>query len=147
MTKAEAWELVRNIPFEVAVTIRPVMIDPALQTTFLLSAHLIIFWLSQDSKGLYIVPLLFAYTPLVSGEFMEVMQIGFFALFGIYATNALIQWHAEGPIGLVTVTMLILGAIGAYWPLALLPNLFGAALVLGAIFLSVRKAKAMEAAT
>jgi len=118
MTKAEAWELVRNIPFEVAVTIRPVMIDPALQTTFLLSAHLIIFWLSQDSN----VTPPFAYTPLVSGEFMEVMQIGFFALFGIYATNALIQWHAEGPIGLVTVTMLILGAIG-------------------------RKAKAMEAAT
>ena len=94
MTKAEAWELVRNIPFEVAVTIRPVMVDQSVQVGYLLTAHLIIFWLSQDSnvtppvclaafaaagiagsrpmatgfeswkiaKGLYIVPLLFAYT-------------------------------------------------------------------------------------
>jgi TRAP transporter 4TM/12TM fusion protein len=154
MTKAEAWELVRNIPFEIAVTIRPVMVDASLQTTFLLTAHLIIFWLSQDSnvtppvclaafvaagiagsrpmatgfeswkiaKGLYIVPLLFAYTPLISGDFLEVAQIGFFALFGIYATNALIQWYAEGPIGLVTAPLLVLGAVGAYWPLATLVN-------------------------
>ena len=171
MTSAEGWELMRNIPFEVAVTIRPLMIDPALQATFLLTAHLIIFWLSQDSnvtppvclaafaaagiagsrpmatgfeswkiaKGLYIVPLLFAYTPLISGEFIEVLQIGFFALFGIYATNALIQWHSEGPIGLVTALLLVLGAIGAYWPLALLPNILGAAAVLMVIFLSTRK--------
>ena len=165
MSKSEAWSLVRAIPFEVAVTIRPVMVDPTLQTTFLLTAHLIIFWLSQDSnvtppvclaafvaagiagsrpmktgfeswkiaKGLYIVPLLFAYTPLISGELHEVLQIGFFALFGIYATNALIQWYAEGPIGLITAPLLALGAVGAYWPLALVPNLFGAALILGVI--------------
>ena len=170
MSKAEAWELVRNIPFEIAVTIRPALIDPSLQTTFLLTAHLIIFWLSQDSnvtppvclaafaaagiagsrpmatgfeswkiaKGLYIVPLLFAYTPLVSGDLSEVLQIGFFALFGIYATNALIQWHAEGPIGILTASLLVFGAIGAYWPLALLPNIAGAVFVLTAIVLSSR---------
>lgn len=173
MTKAEAWSLVRAIPFEVAVTIRPVMVDPALQTTFLLTAHLIIFWLSQDSnvtppvclaafvaagiagsrpmktgfeswkiaKGLYIVPLLFAYTPLISGELIEVLQIGFFALFGIYATNALIQWYAEGPIGWVTAPLLVVGAMGAYWPLALLPNLVGAGLILGVIIWTSRVEK------
>ncbi len=173
MTRPEAWELVRNIPFEIAVTIRPVMIDPALQTTFVLTAHLIIFWLSQDSnvtppvclaafaaagiagsrpmatgfeswkiaKGLYIVPLLFAYTPLVSGEMIEVLQIGFFALFGIYATNALIQWYSEGPIGIVTAPMLVLGAVGAYWPLALLQNVVGATLVVAVILISKRNAK------
>ena len=170
MTKAEAWSLIRAIPFEVAVTIRPVMVDPALQTTFLLTAHLIIFWLSQDSnvtppvclaafvaagiagsrpmktgfeswkiaKGLYIVPLLFAYTPLISGELIEVLQIGFFALFGIYATNALIQWYAEGPIGWVTAPLLGLGAVGAYWPLAFLPNLVGAVVILGVIIWTSR---------
>ena len=171
MSRADAWELVRNTPFEVAVTIRPVLVDPGLQVTFLLTAHLIIFWLSQDSnvtppvclaafvaagiagskpmatgfqswkiaKGLYIVPLLFAYTPLISGEFIEVIQIGFFALFGIYATNALIQWYAEGPIGIVTVPMLVLGAVGTYWPLELLANLAGALLVIGVIVLSSRR--------
>jgi len=141
MTKAEAWELVRNIPFEVAVTIRPVMVDPALQTTFLLTAHLIIFWLSQDR--LYIVPLLFAYTPLISGEFTEVLQIGFFALFGIYATNALIQWYAEGPIGIVTASLLVLGAIGAYWPLSLFHNIAGAGIVLGVIIWTSRERSKM----
>ncbi len=173
MTRAEAWELVRNIPFEIAVTIRPVMIDPELQLTFLLTAHLIIFWLSQDSnvtppvclaafaaagiagsrpmatgfaswkiaKGLYIVPLLFAYTPLISGDLAQIMQIGFFALFGIYATNALIQWYAEGPIGIVTAPLLVLGAVGAYWPLAWMPNLVGAALVLGVIIWTARQPK------
>jgi TRAP transporter 4TM/12TM fusion protein len=172
MTKPEAWELIRNIPFEIAVTIRPVMVDPTMTTTFLLTAHLIIFWLSQDSnvtppvclaaftaagiagsrpmatgfeswkiaKGLYVVPLLFAYTPLISGELIEVMQIGFFALFGIYATNAIIQWYAEGPIGPITVPLLVLGAIGAYWPLAIVPNLVGAGMVLGAIVISRRRA-------
>tara|TARA_R110002096_G_scaffold103102_3_gene227345 strand:+ start:1284 stop:3497 length:2214 start_codon:yes stop_codon:yes gene_type:complete len=173
MTKAEAWELIRNIPFEVAVTIRPVLIDPALQTTFLLTAHLIIFWLSQDSnvtppvclaaftaagiagsrpmatgfeswkiaKGLYVVPLLFAYTPLISGDLIEILQIGFFALFGIYATNALIQRHAEGPLGPITLPLLIFGGIGAYLPLALLPNIAGAGAVVAAIVLSSRRAR------
>lgn len=171
MTKPEAWELIRNIPFEVAVTIRPVMVDPTLQTSFLLTAHLIIFWLSQDSnvtppvclaaftaagiagsrpmatgfeswkiaKGLYVVPLLFAYTPLISGELIEVLQIGFFALFGIYATNAMIQWYAEGPISPFMAVLLVLGAIGAYWPLALLPNIAGAAVIVTVIVLSSRR--------
>lgn len=176
MSKAEAWELVRNIPFEIAVTIRPVLVDPTLQTTYLLTAHLIIFWLSQDSnvtppvclaaftaaaiagsrpmatgfeswkiaKGLYIVPLLFAYTPLISGDFFEVLHIGFFALFGIYATNALIQWYAEGPIGIVSVLALVLGAIGAYWPLAWLPNIAGALLVMAVIVTSSRRRAAAQ---
>jgi TRAP transporter 4TM/12TM fusion protein len=170
MTKAEAWELMRNIPFEIAVTIRPVLVDPTLLTTFLLTAHLIIFWLSQDSnvtppvclaaftaagiagskpmatgfeswkiaKGLYVVPLLFAYTPLISGDFAQVMQIGFFALFGIYATNALIQWYAEGPIGILSVLLLITGAIGAYWPLAWIPNIIGAAIIIAVVLMSRR---------
>ena len=170
MTKSEAWELIRNIPFEIAVTIRPVMVDPTLQVSYLLTAHLIIFWLSQDSnvtppvclaaftaagiagsrpmatgfeswkiaKGLYIVPLMFAYTPLISGEFIEVLQIGFFALFGIYATNALIQWYAEGPIGPFSAVLLVLGAVGAYWPLALVANIAGAAAIMAVVVMSVR---------
>lgn len=175
MTRAEAWELIGAIPFEVAVTIRPVLVDPAIAPTFLLTAHLIIFWLSQDSnvtppvclasftaagiagsrpmatgfeswkiaKGLYIVPLLFAYTPLISGNLMEVMQIGFFALFGIYATNALLQWYSEGPIGLVEVPALAAGAVLAYWPLYLWANLCGAVLVLFVIYISRQKARSM----
>ncbi len=175
MSREEAWSLIKAIPFELAVTIRPVLVDPAAQMTFLLTAHLIIFWLSQDSnvtppvclaafaaagiagsrpmatgfeswkiaKGLYIVPLLFAYTPLISGAWYEVIQIGGFALFGIYATNALIQWYAEGPLNWLTVPLFIFGAIGAYWPLAILPNILGALFVVGAIALSARTARSL----
>lgn len=170
MTMDEAWAFLGSIPFEVAVTIRPVLVDPTLQTTFLLTAHLIIFWLSQDSnvtppvclaafaaagiagskpmatgfeswkiaKGLYIVPLLFAYTPLISGTWPEILHIGFFALFGIYATNALIQWYAEGPMKPVIAVGFILGAILSYWPLFLLANVAGAVLVVACILLSKR---------
>ncbi len=179
MSHDQAWELVAAIPFELAVTIRPLLVDPSAQITFLLTAHLIIFWLSQDSnvtppvclaaftaagiagsrpmatgfeswkiaKGLYIVPLLFAYTPLISGEWYEMMQIGFFALFGVYATNALIQWYSEGPIGPVLALVLVAGAVGAYWPLNWAANLVGAVLVVAVIVLSKRKGIAREAAT
>ncbi|MEP3297981.1 MAG: TRAP transporter fused permease subunit [Pseudoruegeria sp.] len=166
MTRAQAWDLVGAMPFEIAVTIRPALIDPAVATTFLLTAHLIIFWLSQDSnvtppvclaaftaagiagsrpmatgfeswkiaKGLYVVPLMFAYTPLISGEFIEVIQIGFFGLFGIYATNALIQQYSEGPIGILENCGLVVGAVLAFWPLNLIANIVGAVVILAIIF-------------
>jgi len=126
MTKAESWELIAAIPFEIAVTLRPRPMATGFES-----------W--KIAKGLYVVPLLFAYTPLVSGSAAEIMQIGFFALFGIYATNALIQWYAEGPIGPASAAALVLGAAGAYWPLALGANIAGAALVLGVIVLSARR--------
>ena len=168
MTRAEAWDLVAAIPFEVAVTIRPVLMDPAVAASFLLSAHLIIFWLSQDSnvtppvclaaftaagiagsrpmatgfeswklaKGLYIMPLMFAYTPMISGSFAEILQLGFFALFGIYAVNAVIQKYSEGPVGPLAMAGFVAAAVLCFWPLEWLPNLAGAALVLLLIFLS-----------
>jgi TRAP transporter 4TM/12TM fusion protein len=179
MTREQAVALMGAMPFELALVIRPAIVDPALLTTFLLTAHLIVFWLSQDSnvtppvclaaftaagiagskpmatgfqswkiaKGLYIVPLMFAYTPLISGEWYEVMQIGFFGLFGIYATNALIQFYSEGPLNLFTVPMLIVGAAGAYWPLNLPANIGGAVLVLAVISLSTRALKRQLGAT
>ena len=176
MTRPEARDLVAAIPFEVAVTIRPVLVDPAIAATFLLTAHLIIFWLSQDSnvtppvclaaftaagiagsrpmatgfeswkiaKGLYIMPLMFAYTPLISGEFLEVAQIGLFGLFGIYATNVLIQNYSEGSLGLFDYPAVVAGAVLAFWPLELLANLGGAALVLLVFFRTKAKAGALR---
>lgn len=86
-------------------------------TKYLLAAHLIIFWLSQDSnltppvclaafaaagiagtapmrtgveswklgKGLYIVPLLFAFSPLITGEWIERFEVFGFGIVGIAA--------------------------------------------------------------
>lgn len=178
MLREEAVALMAAMPFEMAITVRPLLVDPAIQTSFLLTAHLIIFWLSQDSnvtppvclaaftaagiagskpmatgfeswkiaKGLYIVPLMFAYTPLLTGSFNEILQIGFFALFGIYATNALIQRYAEGPLNPLLYVLIIAGAVGAYWPLNWTANLIGAGLVLTVIVLSGRRGRERERA-
>lgn len=177
MLREEAVALMAAMPFELAITVRPLLVDPALQAGFLLTAHLIIFWLSQDSnvtppvclaaftaagiagskpmatgfeswkiaKGLYIVPLMFAYTPLITGTVPQMLQLGFFALFGIYATNVLIQRYAEGPLNPLLYGLIIAGAVGAYWPLNWTANLAGAALVVVAIVLSKRKAAAEPA--
>jgi len=135
---------------------------------YLLTAHLIVFWLSQDSnvtppvclaaftaagiagskpmatgveawkiaKGLYIVPLMFAYTPLVTGDAALVIQIGGFALFGIYAVNALIQRYAEGPLAWWSYVLLIVGAAGAFTPGHWVFNIGGAMLVVLTVALS-----------
>ena len=163
MTHSEAWNLIGAIPFEVAATIRPVLVDEASATMYLLIAHLIIFWLSQDSnvtppvclaaftaaaiagsrpmatgfeswkiaKGLYIIPLMFAYTPLISGDWAQVLHIGFFGLFGIYAVNALIGWYSEGPIGIKEAMVLGVGGALAFYPLDIIANGAGAILVVG----------------
>ena len=162
MAREEALELLAAMPFELIITVRPLLVDPTVQVTFLLTAHLIIFWLSQDSnvtppvclaaftaagiagsrpmatgfqawkiaKGLYIVPIMFAYTPLISGSFFEVLQIGIFALFGIYAVNAIIQYYAEGPLALWHLPLL--------GPLNWTANLGGAVLVIGVVIMSRR---------
>ena len=174
LTYDEAVQLMAAIPFEVAVTLRPLLVDTETLTTFLLIAHLIIFWLSQDSnvtppvclaaftaagiaksppmatgfqawklaKGLYIVPLMFAYTPLISGNWMEICQLGFFALFGIYGLNVTIQNYAEGPLKLWYWPLIIGGVIGAFWPLHWVANIVGALLIVAVVVLSSRHQKA-----
>jgi TRAP transporter 4TM/12TM fusion protein len=176
MLREEAVALMAAMPFELAITVRPLLVDPVVQASFLLTAHLIIFWLSQDSnvtppvclaaftaagiagskpmatgfeswkiaKGLYIMPLMFAYTPLLTGSLGEILQIGFFALFGIYATNALIQRYAEGPLNPLLYVLIICGAVGAYWPLNWAANIAGAGLVIVAIIVSRRRGRAVD---
>ena len=140
-------------------------------TTFLLTAHLIVFWLSQDSnvtppvclaaftaagiagskpmatgveawkiaKGLYIVPLLFAFTPMIGADLPELLRIGVFSLAGIYALNALLQRYSEGPIPWWGYPVFIIGAIGCFIPLNWALNLAGTAAVGAMIFLSARR--------
>ena len=173
MTPDEAQQLVSAMPFELAVVIRPVLVDTATMTTFLLTAHLIIFWLSQDSnvtppvclasftaagiagsppmatgveswkiaKGLYIVPLIFAYTPMIGGDLYTVVHIGFFALFGMYAFTTLVQRHSEGPLAIWLYPVMIYGAVLSFWPLDLMANIAGAAIVSSVVVFTSRVAK------
>ena len=104
MSLSAAEALVNVIPPEMTRTVIEATLTPAYLTAALLSAHMIIFWLSQDSnvtppvclaafaaasiaktppmltgltawklaKGLYIVPLLFAYTPFLARRHVAV---------------------------------------------------------------------------
>ena len=161
LSVGEARELLNTMPFDLAVAIRPLLVDPVAMTGYLLTAHMIVFWLSQDSnvtppvclaaftaagiagskpmatgveawkiaKGLYIVPLMFAYTPLIGAPFPDLVRLGFFALFGVYALNALIQRYSEGPLALWHYPVLIVGAVGAFYPLVWSYNIGGAILI------------------
>ena len=173
MSPAEAQQLISAMPFELAVVIRPVLVDAASMTTFLLTAHLIIFWLSQDSnvtppvclaaftaagiagsppmatgveswkiaKGLYIVPLIFAYTPMIGGDLYTVVHIGFFALFGMYAFTTLLQRCSEGPMPIWLYPVMIGGAALSFWPMELAANIAGAITVSSVVFFTSRAAK------
>jgi len=168
MSLAEARGLMSSMPFDLSIALRPMLVDPALMTGYLLTAHLIVFWLSQDSnvtppvclaaftaagiagsrpmatgveswkvaKGLYIVPLMFAYTPMIGAPLPDLLRIGGFALFGIYAFNALLQRYSEGPLKWWHYALLLTGIAGAFYPLHWLANIGGATLVVIAVLSS-----------
>jgi TRAP-type uncharacterized transport system fused permease subunit len=132
----------------------------------LLSAHMIIFWLSQDSnvtppvalaaftaaaiakapamatgvaswklaKGLYIVPVLFAYTPFLSGNWPEMITVFAFAVVGVYGIAAGLQGCMEKPFGIVMRALAFAGGFAALWPESLILNIAG---VIGIVALLV----------
>ncbi len=142
MAPDEARELVRALTPELQRAVAQDLLDPALVIAALLAAHMIIFWLSQDSnvtppvalaaftaagiagerpmavgftswklaKGLYIIPLLFAYTPLLCGTWLEALPIALIALAGLYAFAGVIEGYLEGPLSLPLRLWLALSA-------------------------------------
>ena len=148
-------------------------LSPALLTTSLITAHMIIFWLSQDSnvtppvclaafaaaavakanpmrtgfmawrfaKALYVVPLLFAYTPLIGGSIVEVLQVFLFACLGMYALAGFFENHLEGPLPLWQRLLLIPAALLMLWPGLGLPLQLAGAVLLAGVFLLSRRAE------
>jgi len=156
----------REMPLEMRQLLRTELLSPELLTGMLLSAHLIIFWLSQDSnvtppvclaafaaagiagtkpmatgitawkvaKGLYLVPLLFAYSPLISGTWPERFYTFFWSCMGLYAAAGLLQWRLDRPLNMVTASMLAVSALLLLWaPLTVYHHCAGAALLFGVI--------------
>ncbi len=165
----------REMPLDMKQLIREEMLSEELLTGMLLSAHLIIFWLSQDSnvtppvclaafaaagiagtramptgltswkiaKGLYLVPLLFAYSPLISGTWPERLTVFFWSCLGLYALAGLLQWRLETPLNPLTAAMLLASAALLLWPPLPIPyHLAGAALLAGVVFWQKREAAA-----
>jgi TRAP transporter 4TM/12TM fusion protein len=123
-------------------------LDPAMTLGILLSAHMIVFWLSQDSnvtppvcltafaaaaiagtrqiptgftawklaKGLYIMPILFAYTPFLYADWGVAIEIFFFALLGLYSFAAAFQGHLERDLGPASRGFLALVAVCLLYP-------------------------------
>ncbi|MCB1786932.1 MAG: TRAP transporter fused permease subunit [Gammaproteobacteria bacterium] len=123
-------------------------LDPTIVLGILLSAHMIIFWLSQDSnvtppvcltafaaaaiagtpqirtgftawklaKGLYIMPVLFAYTPFLYADWGVALEIFAFTLVGLYAFAAAFQGHLERDHGLMMRLLLGAMAIALIFP-------------------------------
>lgn len=175
MTTEAARLIVDTIPVDMASMVRESVLSADTLMYALLSAHLIVFWLSQDSnvtppvalaaftgaaiagtkpmetgiqswkiaKGLYFVPLLFAYTPLVGGAWDEVFTIFFFALFGLYAFTAALQGFMEARLNPLLRLLTLGTAVALLWPTTLLVHLAGL-VVLVVIFLMSFRASRKE---
>ncbi|WP_154219422.1 TRAP transporter permease, partial [Vibrio parahaemolyticus] len=143
----------------------------------LLAAHLIIFWLSQDSnvtppvcltafaaatiaktppmrtglmawkiaKGLYLVPLLIAYTGLVSWDVTSVITVGFFAIVGTYALIGAIEGYLEGPLNiLMRLVLLTIGALLVWHDIPILIRVVCCAVFVAVFVYSGRKFKLQQ---
>lgn len=178
MGSQEAIGFYQSVPDEMKAILREQIIAPELLVTALLSAHMIIFWLSQDSnvtppvclasftaaaiaksppmqtgftswkiaKGLYIIPILFAYTPLLSGDWWAAIQIGFFAIFGIYLIASGLQGHMENKLNSVMRIIAIVIGLACLWPI-LWVNLVGLILAIGFIASNVLAGKSQKLVT
>ena len=79
------------------------------------------------AKGLYIVPILFAYTPLLSGDWGLALQIFGFALFGIYGLAAGLQGCMERPLNPLLRILALVAGVACLWPWSLIANIAGVA--------------------
>jgi TRAP-type uncharacterized transport system fused permease subunit len=175
----EARQLMAQLPQEVRFSLRDQLLDPAVVTSALLAAHMIIFWLSQDSnvtppvclasftaaaiakappmttglqswkiaKGLYIIPVLFAYTPLVGGTPLAAFEVFCFALVGIYGIAAALQGCMEAPLNWPLRGVSFAAGVAAVWPGSLVVDAVGVTVVLGLLAWTVRRDRSRAVAT
>jgi len=154
-----------GLPVTAAYVMIAILTVPALTEmgVGLLAAHMIIFWLSQDSnvtppvclaafaassiagsrpmatgfaswklaKGLYILPVLFAYTGLISGTWGERFLVFGFALFGLFAFAVFTTKYFFRPLSIVEWILLIPCAHLLFWPKPIWINFAGLALFAG----------------
>ncbi|WP_209424663.1 TRAP transporter fused permease subunit [Pararhodobacter sp. SW119] len=67
------------------------------------------------AKGLYVVPLLFAYTPILHGTLWEKLEVTLFTAAALYALAAAIEGHMEAGIGwIMRAVMLALCVVLIY---------------------------------
>ena len=132
MLHTAAATLLAAVPPELMGTVAEQGLSASTLAATLISAHMIVFWLSQDSnvtppvcltayaaagiagtnplrtgftawgyaKGLYLIPLVMAYTPMIGGDGITLVQITVFTTGALYAFTATLHGYLEGPISL-----------------------------------------------
>ncbi|MDX1653640.1 MAG: TRAP transporter permease [Candidatus Competibacteraceae bacterium] len=170
MPLEQAAALAAAIPADFRNTVMEQILSPAVLTAALLSAHMIIYWLSQDSnvtppvcltaftaaaiagsppmstgvmawkiaKGLYIIPLLFAYTPFLGGPFGEVLTIFCFGCLGIYALAGALEGYLEAPLPWWQRLGLLGAGTALLWPGGWTLHLAGLAFLALMLFFNLR---------
>jgi TRAP transporter 4TM/12TM fusion protein len=176
MSLAAAAALVAQVPPDIARSFTEGALSREALTVALLSAHMIIFWLSQDSgvtppvcltafaaaaiartppmatgftawkiaKGLYIVPFLFAYTPLLGGNFWHDLEVCFFAFFAIYALAGAIDGYLEAPLSWPMRIVLFGAGVALMWPEMRIVHLAGLVVLAAAFAIHLRAARRRE---
>lgn len=171
MSLETARQIFASVPPDLAGTIREISLSADTALFSLLSAHMIIFWLSQDSnvtppvclaaftgaaiagtppmatglrswkiaKGLYIVPLLFAYTPLLGGSWVEIFTVFVFALGGLYAFTCALQGYMENPVSLLVRLILIILAFLLLKPTIIFVQVIAFVILLTVLIINVKK--------
>lgn len=162
MSLDQAAALIGAVPEAMKGLLREMVVGTEALTLALLSAHMIIFWLSQDSnvtppvclcaftaaaiaksdpmatgftswkvaKSLYIIPLLFAYTPLLTGNWAQVLETAAFALLGLYAFTVAMQGWMWTRLAVWERLLSVLLSLGLLWPAGSRWHLFFSALLL-----------------
>ena len=166
----QAAALLAAVPPDLAGSLRDLAVTGETATLALLSAHMIIFWLSQDSnvpppvclpafaaaaiaktppmstgleswkiaKGIYIMPLLFAYTPFLGGSWYEVIKIFLFALVGLYAFTGALQGHLENRLNWLFRLISLILAFFLLAPSSLVIHLSAAACFGVLLFINIK---------
>ncbi len=148
MSRAQAERVLDAAPLDMQRTIIEDTLRPEVVLSGLLAAHLIIYWLSQDSsvtppvcltafaaaaiassrpmptgvtawkmaKALYIVPLMFAFTPILTGTLIEKLEVAILTLAALYALAAVFEGHMEASVSLLQRGLLAILCTLLIWP-------------------------------
>jgi len=167
----QAHDLIKGMPFESLSLLYDTAFTAPVLATALLSAHMIVFWLSQDSnvtppvclasftaaaiaksppmltgfyswkiaKGLYFVPFLIAYTPLMSGNWPQMLEVFGFAVFGFWAICAALEGHWENKMNIFERTLVAVVGFALMWPAHLYVNIAALAVFALIFFFNKRK--------
>ncbi|MEM9221446.1 MAG: TRAP transporter fused permease subunit [Pseudomonadota bacterium] len=172
MSAPDAAALFAKLPPEVLDQIERAArgaLDPTIIVGALLSAHMIIYWLSQDSnvtppvcltafaaaaiaktppmstgvvawkvaKGLYLMPILFAYTPFLTGTPVEVGTIFVIALIAVGALGVALEGYFQAPVPWYGRLGLVAAGVALLYPGELLLNAGAAVLAILILTLNV----------